>query len=460
MEGNMKRILAVAVVAIIVVAAVVVVVVKNNDNKDSVYTGVALPVYGNADLDNNIDGDDLDIIEKIIAKDEGYTLEKYPFADANHDGKVDSDDTALVKKIIAGEKCNVYHLNYYNDGAVNVKTKVVSTAWPCEYLMTTYNSVMFLLTTLGADDMVKGSTAVGSTYLDKYMYAKILEGADALKTSYDASWNSMLDTSSVSAIYLKNDGKCHTVMASAYSNYDTYNEDDIEALGVDVVRFCESNPTRDETLASVLLAGFLTGKLDRATELMNLYMDIWDRCTDLSKTLSDDDKTGFITATPFSSAITLAGTGNQHGYKCVLAGGKSVLGSANQNVDTWLLEDEYNKAIDKIIFVMWSNGNNGYFFGNHELNAKHMLEIWTSGDSSNPSVIEQLDAYEKNECYVVYGDFPTAIDILQRAYVMYPDTFGDLFNEAVDKLLSFIADGEFADSNLKFVYSVDELENY
>ncbi len=460
MEGSMKRILAVAIVAIIVVAAVVVVVVNNNDDKDSVYTGVALPVYGNADLDNDIDEDDLKIIEKIIAKDEGYTLEKYPFADANHDNTVDSSDVSLVKKIIAGESCKVYHLNYYNDGAVNVKTKVVSTAWPCKYLMTTYNSVMFLLTTLGADDMVKGSTAVGSTYLDKYMYAKILEGADALSTSYDASYNTYLDTSSVSSIYLKYNGECHTVMTSAYSNYDTYNEDDIEALGVDVVRFCESNPTRDETLASVLLAGFLTGKLDRATELMELYMDIWDRCAELSETLADDKKVGFITATPYSSSMTLAGTGNQHGYKCVLAGGKSVLGTANQALGTWILEDEYNKAVDKVILVMWSNGNNGYFFGNHELKADHIVSMWKSGDSANPSIIEQMDAYENGGVYVVYGDFPTAIDILQRAYVMYPDTFGDLFDEAVEKLLSFIAGGEFADSGLKFVYSSSELENY
>lgn len=458
MDGSMKKILVVIVVVVIIVAAAAVLLTNDDDDEESVYSGVALPVYGNADLDNDIDGDDLDIINKIIAGDDGYTLTAYPFADANHDGTVNSQDVSLVNDIIAGNDCKVYHLNYYNDGAVNVKTKVVSTSWPIKYVMTTYNSVMFLLTSIGADDMVKGATAVGSTYLDKYMYAKILDGADALSTSYDSSWNTYLDTSSVSSIYLKYNGECRTVMASAYSNYDVYNEDAIEELGVDVVRFCESNPARDETIASVLLAGFLTGNMDKAKVLADLYTRIWDSCAEISETITD--KVGFVVATPSSTSITLAGTGNQHNYKCVLAGGRSVIGSENQVVDTWILEDSYNKSIDKIIMVMWSNGNNGYFFGNHELDAEHMMSLWSSGDSSNPTIIEQLDAYKNGDLYVTYGDFPTAMDILARAYVMYPDQFGDLYEDAVQQLLDYISGGQFADSGLKFVYSLKELENY
>ena len=68
--------------------------------------------------------------------------------------------------------------------------------------MVTYNSIMFALTSLGVDDRVVGATAVGNTSMDKYVYSKIVANADQLKYSYDSSWNSMMDISSVSKVML------------------------------------------------------------------------------------------------------------------------------------------------------------------------------------------------------------------------------------------------------------------
>ena len=189
-EKSTTMILAVVAVALIVGGATVAIVVSNNNKGgESTNVGAALPVYGNADLDADIDGDDLNIINRIISKDTGYTLAAYPFADANKDGTVNQSDVDIVNKIIKKEKTSVYHLNYYNDGAFNVKTKVAETKWPCEDLMVTYNSIMFALTSLGVDDRVVGATAVGNTSMDKYVYSKIVANADQLKYSYDSSWN-------------------------------------------------------------------------------------------------------------------------------------------------------------------------------------------------------------------------------------------------------------------------------
>jgi ABC-type Fe3+-hydroxamate transport system substrate-binding protein len=404
-------------------------------------------------LDQEINADDVKVIEKIINKDDGYTLEKYPFADANWDGYVTNDDITIVNKIINKESTTVYHLNYYNDGEVHVKTKVVTTKYPAEGLMVTYNSCMFMLTILGLDDKVVGSTAVGSTYLDKYMYAKILEGADPLTTSYDASYNTSLDISSVTAVMDKFP-TAHTVFASGYSNYDTYNENDVEAVGCDVVRVCESNASRDESQASVLLMGFLCNKMDRAKEVVKLYDKMWDAAESVSKKIAEDKKVGFAVCA--SSTKTAAGTSNQHNYKCVIAGGKSIVGKDSQTIGTWILEDQYNKKLDKIIYICWSNGGNGYFFGNHEIKSDKLIKDFTE---SYPTWT-MTDAWKNKEVYFVYGDFPIAMNILARGYAMYPDEYEKVYKDSCDELLSFISNGDFSGKGLKFVYSLSEMENY
>ena len=448
---------AIAIAAIVIIAAIVAFLPKGNNGGGGSDTplGVALPVYGNADLDSDIDDDDLNIIKKIISKETGYSITTYPFADAKKDGVIDQRDVDVVQKIIKKEPTSVYHLNYYNDGAVNVKTKVVDTKWPCEDLMVTYNSVMFAMTSLGLDERVVGATAVGNTSLDKYVYANMIKNAEPLSYTYDSSWNSMMDISSVSKVML-NHPKAHTMFVSAYGQYDAYNESEIENVGCDVVRLCESNPTRDETIASVLLAGFLTNTLDRAKELASLYSEIWDSCTRIASTLPIDDKTGFIVNVGGDS---IAGTGNQHNYKCLLAGGKSVLGAANQNIGTWILEDEYNKNIDKILIIVWSNANNGFFFGNHELNPQTILANYV-GEAGEDTLWEKTDAWKRDDVYFVYGDYPTAFDLLLRGYAMYPDYYGALFDESCKKMLSFISGGTFEGKNIQLIYKLSELQNY
>ncbi|MBO7410118.1 MAG: hypothetical protein J6T68_04260, partial [Candidatus Methanomethylophilaceae archaeon] len=103
MNGNTVKLI--AVVAVVVVAAAGVgtfLVLKNNDKDKNYEIDAALEVYGNANGDYKIDNADKDVIQKIIDKEEGYTLEKYPLADAYKDDTVDEKDIEQVDKIMAG----------------------------------------------------------------------------------------------------------------------------------------------------------------------------------------------------------------------------------------------------------------------------------------------------------------------------------------------------------------------
>jgi len=89
------KILAVAAVAVIAVAAICVFVLTQDNNKEKMTMNASLAVCGNADGDYVIDGEDKVIIQHIIDKDDGYTLAKYPLADADMNGTVDQADLDL-----------------------------------------------------------------------------------------------------------------------------------------------------------------------------------------------------------------------------------------------------------------------------------------------------------------------------------------------------------------------------
>ena len=102
MNENTTKIMAVVVVLVLVVAGIAAFLIMNNDKGKSVEIDAALEVYGNADNDYKIDEADKIIINNIIQGKEGYTLEKYPLADANYDGSVTQADLEQVNAFLKG----------------------------------------------------------------------------------------------------------------------------------------------------------------------------------------------------------------------------------------------------------------------------------------------------------------------------------------------------------------------
>ncbi len=72
-------------------------------------------VYGNANNDNYLDDEDLNLIKRIV-KNGSWDQEKYPFADVNYDGVVNQNDVNYLTKLLNKEKAKMY----YVDGFGNV----------------------------------------------------------------------------------------------------------------------------------------------------------------------------------------------------------------------------------------------------------------------------------------------------------------------------------------------------
>ena len=118
---NQKQVMTLAVVAVIVVAAAGVCIYASMDRDDGgsvASLGSSLEVYGNANGDYYIDGEDIELVERII--EEGLDWEtEYPFADANCDGVVDQGDIDQIKRIMgatADDPVVIWHNNWNPSG--------------------------------------------------------------------------------------------------------------------------------------------------------------------------------------------------------------------------------------------------------------------------------------------------------------------------------------------------------
>lgn len=120
-----KTALIAAVVVVIVIAAAAAVLTMGNDkplpevergpynlNDISLPADVRLVVCGNANNDDVIDQNDLDIITKIANGEASWDREANPLADAYPDGTIDQKDIDLMRNILAKNDCYVYYVDY------------------------------------------------------------------------------------------------------------------------------------------------------------------------------------------------------------------------------------------------------------------------------------------------------------------------------------------------------------
>ncbi len=115
MDKN-TTILVVAIVAIVAIGAVAAVVMTGGGSGEKKSDAVGrLQVYGNADNDDYLDGDDMDLIKSIADGKTKWDKKKNPYADANADGAVNSKDVEHFQKILDGKSCLMYYTDFYGD---------------------------------------------------------------------------------------------------------------------------------------------------------------------------------------------------------------------------------------------------------------------------------------------------------------------------------------------------------
>ena len=111
----MKTVQIIAIVAVIAVVlggsiAAVVALNGNEETNHSEKVG-RVHIYGNANNDDYIDNNDLNLIQDIVDGNKKWVKAANPYADVNYDGYVNQADVDAVKKIINKEPTTMYFLS-------------------------------------------------------------------------------------------------------------------------------------------------------------------------------------------------------------------------------------------------------------------------------------------------------------------------------------------------------------
>jgi ABC-type Fe3+-hydroxamate transport system substrate-binding protein len=444
------KLLTIIIVVIVVVAGIgVAFTMLGNNNKEHVSINAQLEVFGNADNNDKIDGNDISTIEKIIAGD--LKFEDLPLADANHDGKVDQMDVEQVKAIIgatSSKPITIFHINHLDGNNVVVETKYPITS----AVSTGAANTILIFKYLGIVNEIKGfswSTAPDSNMFPEY--SGLTSEAKRLETS-----STRMNVDKVSNLVTSD--KVTAVITADNRSYLQSEEKTLEAMGVDVVRVQPASVHSDEYMSTILLIAFLfdtdgKGYMNKCSELISWYenflTDLNDKLGKISKKVSavtSSSNTAISTASSdYTEVLTAAGA------YFPLTDIDSASASANYNgkEDTWL--NKYD--IDFVISIRTSTTAFSWYAGEAETKGKTTLTGYIGNFNT-------LECYEKGNVYVLCGEMPVMIRIAYAAQILYPEIFGDDYgyDYHVDFVKKFFGWNEDTIKDKPFFVSVKSLE--
>ena len=404
MERGVPTILGLMTVLVIAIVALSSVDTDEGFREVPVLEDAELKVFGNANLDRHIDLSDLDVIRTLI--DVGASVEDHPEADANLDGTIDETDLDVVGAIIAGEPATVWHLNYHDtDGDGVTDTEVVSTQYPVTSAIAlgTGNNLM-LLYCLGIHEQIKGATYTssadgglyGDVYLDESRVVKLGTSMTAIELEGGRVGSSdVISRENVTALVAYDSTLCID------------NEDEFEAMGVDVIRVPSSSAVRGDFIHTVMLMGLLFREVGNADAYLEHGLEVFDH---VSSALMDAPAT--TAAVSIMTGRLSVGDSDYIGYLSLIGvgyplssgdfGGKKVIAIAD-HPEIYLQYD-----FDRIIHARSGLGYGQTPDSNEDNRRKYTAPFsdWEHADTGQ---------------YVVSTSLPIPLRVAYMAYAVYPD---------------------------------------
>jgi len=321
-------IIVIAIIAIVVIVAAAVVLSGATDKKVVPDEGkeTNLTVLGNADLDDDIDDDDVKAIQYVI--DNKGTVAQYPYADANNDGKIDSSDVSFVQDMVKKKSQRIYYFNV--DGEIaSVKYPLTGT------IIATYNKTVEALRTLGCSSQIVATddfTFTWPSYFPEFTKLKTIGSRftpnveDVLKIDADA--------------YL-----CGTKKWFAATL-----ETDLGNSKTDVIRL----PTWEEgqVLSGMITLGYILQKEDQASKYMKWANGILDMVSDKTAGKKQSEKPAVLVLDA-NNVLSTKKAGSGQYENSIKAGGYNIvadIGSDSEYYKNLTMEWILTKNPDYIIF--------------------------------------------------------------------------------------------------------------
>jgi iron complex transport system substrate-binding protein len=373
--------------------------------------GLTLQVFGNANMDDRIDGGDLDYAEGIVGK----SNEPTELADANYDGKIDEADINQIKKIIAGTAKNITIRDAQN--------RSVTLELPIKRAVGANTGAIEIARDIGVD--------IGEVFIAVTTYA-------TTNPEYYPELKGKVENKFGSPDY----EKLADLEPDLVILYDKPNKeesfDKFEAIGVPVI--CLDCFNKESLDGSVKILGEIFNERDNAQKLLNWYHGYIDLITERTVNLDSGErpKTLFYSNPDYYYPIVRSRNQNSGDHWLIVdAGGNNLGESLNSTTGSAEVDREWvmYQNPDVIIGSINQAFNKSGYSADEDLAIIYMRTMHEKIVSDE--AINETDAAANGRVYLICGDLNTgpmqAAGTAFMAKILHPELFEDLDPEAILK---------------------------
>jgi iron complex transport system substrate-binding protein len=384
-----------------------------------------LEVYGNANMDDTINDDDVIYVQEIINGSEKETQ----FADANSDGKINATDIQQIKDIMAGTAKTLTISDY------DKKIKTVNL--PVDSIASSYNYQAWAAEVLGKKDKI---VAIDQSVKDKEgLYLN-----DLLNLPSIGSWEEY-DTEGI--IGLKPD-LVIVITRDWLSEGNKNMESLIESAvpGSSMISIMPRN--MGEYMGEMAKLSYVLGASDRWNEVRKFIESIEDTISGKVGTLPEKDKVKTLVidmdhSEDKGAILTLGDKAQEFNQVIEKAGGINIASNLSGRLvevdPEWIIEENPD------VIVMSRVADMGYFTdnssGSEEFMKNFMEKPW----------VQQTNAGKNKRVYLIsWAEANTEwfIGLSYIAKMLYPDLFEDLHPQELQQ--------EFINKYLNMDYNLQD----
>jgi len=378
----------------------------------------ALGIFGNANMDNTIDEDDIEYVKRII----DGTSEATELADANYDGEIDEDDITQIEQIISGVEKELT--------LIDSADKIVTVDLPIKTIVVMDSSPAIALKALGQEDKVIG---VGSWIKEESFLLPTLSTLPSAGKSEDgADWEIVLELKP--DVFIHNSYRCTGQC-----------EENLKDAGITVLRFNFYERPYD-IIQSWQKFGYLFDEKDKGQEFIDWYLGYLDTISERVERLSEEEKPRVYYEFSDYKAFLEQGR-SVRGYMPALAGGINIAANlpagSSADVDPeWVITENPEYIFRNI----WISTECGY-----EVDDPSTMKALRESIMTRPE-LAHVDAVESERVYPLCVDLSCSpifvIGVAYMAKVLHPDLFEDLDPEEIHR--------EFLTRFMGLDYDIDE----
>lgn len=370
-----------------------------------------LEIYGNANMDEYLNKEDIQYLENIIAGTKNATM----LADANFDGKIDKADVEQVQAILDGKEEKLTFIDLLGENETVNK--------PIQRLVNMgYNGVE-MTRILGAEDILVAYGENRTTH--KKFFQKFAELPFVGSTPNNCDFEKII---SLKPDAVQTNLERASSLVGGLDQKHTFEKD---LNGIPII--CLNMREQDTLVKNVRTYGYILDRESEAETFIDWYTKYYNLFKSRTASIPDDKKpTGFFEYTPYYCYAS----GSNLGQVLEMAGGKNILdkhiGPNDPKYGSILdIEPEFvTKENPKYIFKGVGSWDSGYDIDNSSKMAAFHEQV------TNRTELANVDAIKNNNVYcmsfwILSGAGNNIIGTAYLAKLFYPDLFKDIDPEAI-----------------------------